>query len=171
MRAPGSWSPGGPLPGFSVPCGQSQSPLSHVVGTATEATETASLRRSGCVGQHRRNNETLKSEHPPPGSQGNYLEGRPCFPEESSPWERVPAASPHPCPERLALVVPKQRPPGVAEGGAAQISQGRGTGGTRPGWRREGRSAARRGSSQVPVAPAEVGEGCGQVLKILTRAS
>lgn len=37
--------------------------------------------------------------------------------------------------------------------------------------RREGRSAARRGSSQVSCGPSRVGEGCGQVLKILTRAS
>lgn len=58
---PGSWSPGSPLPCPSVPCGRSQSPLSSVAGTAAEATETASLKRSGWVGLHRGNNETLKN--------------------------------------------------------------------------------------------------------------
>lgn len=59
-EAPGSWSLRGLLPRFSALRTVTE-PLSSVVGTATEAMETPSLRHSGCMGLHRGNNETLKN--------------------------------------------------------------------------------------------------------------
>lgn len=85
----------------------------------------------------------LKTTQPLHSSQGKYLEGRLRFPEESSPWEGVPAASPSPCPELLVLAVPKQWPPGAAEGGAGQTHQGRGRHGAHGrGQRAEGQAGA-----------------------------
>ena len=47
-EAPGSWSLRGLLPRFSALRTVTE-PLSSVVGTATEAMETPSLRHSGCM--------------------------------------------------------------------------------------------------------------------------
>ena len=68
------------------------------------------------------------------------------------------------------LAVPKQRPPGVAEGGAGQVPQGRGTRGTRPGQRAKGQAGG--GARTLPQETASHwtlqergGDGLGSALR------